>query len=89
MTHAPAVLDGVADALNEVDDGAGAERAIHDEAVEAGGEHGLVRVDAVGEQHEEALRLQPPRAALVAAGELHVCHLQHREDGAGPVGVLR
>ena len=83
----PVVVDGAAAELVEVDDGALLDGAVVDEHVLGGGEHGLHRVDAVGEQHPEALVVG---GALDVGDYPHVHHLQHRlQRPVAAVGVLR
>jgi hypothetical protein len=55
LQTSPAFLDGVAGDVLEVDNGSDAEGAVPDEVVVVGGEHGQLRVDAIREQHAEAL----------------------------------
>lgn len=72
-----------------MDDGADAEGSVPDEVVVVGGEHGLLRVDAVGEQEAEALRLLRRRRGGGGGGlggdGAQVRHLQHRLDVPRPV----
>jgi hypothetical protein len=60
-----------------VDDGPLPDGAVPDALVLGGGEHGLQRVDAVGEQHPEAVG--GAGVVVVLVGDMpHVNHLQHR-----------
>jgi hypothetical protein len=77
-------MDGAACELLEVNDGPPDDGAVFDPVVLGGGEHGLHRVDAVGEQHPEALR----RRVLVGVYRPHVHDLQHRLNRPFASGVL-
>ena len=69
-----------------MDDGPLLDVAVPDVMVLGGGEHGLQRVDAVGEQHPVAVGTAGVVVALVDDSP-HVKHLQHRLHrlGAGDV----
>jgi hypothetical protein len=70
----PAGLDDAACELQEVDDGPLDDGAVFDPAVlGGGGDHGLQRVDVVGEHHPEALGRVPG-----GVYQPHVHDLQHR-----------
>jgi hypothetical protein len=77
-------MDGAACELLEVNDGPPDDGAVFDPVVLGGGQHGLHRVDAVGEQHPEALR----RRVLGGVYRPHVHDLQHRLNRPFASGVL-
>lgn len=87
-------MDGTAGVLLEVDDGADLDGAVPDVAVLGGGEHGLQRVDAVGEHHPVALggggrRRDWVRVLLLLRGDPpHGNHLQHRLQRPLAFGVI-
>jgi hypothetical protein len=80
-------MDGVAQEVDEADDGADADGSVPDAVVVEGAEHGLLLVDAVGEHHAVPFRGRVG-CGLGGADEAQLQHLQHRPDRQRP-GPLR
>jgi hypothetical protein len=80
-------LDGVAQEIDEADDGADADGSVPDAVVVEGAEHGLLLVDAVGEHHAVPFRGRVG-CGLGGADGAQLQHLQHRPDRRrpGPLG---